>query len=347
MSPRHHRRTLVGLCATAALAAGCTGSGGTNSADGTAPRATAIDVDARSAEPSTTPVPTAYPTMPIVTAVAPYWTPVGWNVEVVQEYLQLVDAALAELGAEHFVDPNAGTATLENGTRVDLTLLAAQLTTVARGEWEATIATYLETTLSPNQASSALTFENAEPMLRVRVGTLTSLGLSLEDAVAQPIIDDLVVVVVVQSASAVSYLQPAQVTSWGRTNDEIITTAISQTLNRPVTTERSGLFMSVRADQYAASRLLDPTRVMGGSPVNGFIVAIPNGDRFYAVTVNGSLSPSTIADFALQVTDDFTNRSNPASPDLYWWRDGLFVSLPILGGSVELPQALREVIAAD
>lgn len=346
-SARH--LVLATTCSVALLvvAVGCTdGSGGSESA-ATAPRATALDLTTPSSEPSTTPLPTAYPTMPVVTAVPPYWTPVGWSVERVQQYLGLVSAALSELGAEHTMNGSAGSATLDNGTQVDLTLLAAQLTTVSDAAWQSAIATYLESILSPGQTSAALTFENAEPLLRVRVGTITSLGLSLEQVVAQPIIGDLVVAAVVQGASAVTYISPAQAARWGRTPYDILALAINQTMNRPLTSQRSGLFMTVRNDQYAAARLLDPTRVMGGSPLHGFVIAIPNSDRFYAVSVNGTLSPTTIADLALQATDDFTNRENPASPDLYWWRDGVFVSMPILGGQVELPTDLRAVIAAE
>ena len=348
LRPARHL-ALAASCAAllAAATAGCTDGNGQGDSATSAPRATALDLTTPSSEPSTTPLPTAYPTMPVVTAVPPYWTPVGWNVERVQLYLALVGEALRELGAEHSINASAGSATLDNGTQVDLTLLAAQLTTVSDNAWPTAISSYLESVLSPGQTSAALTFENAEPLLRVRVGTISSLGLSLEQVVAQPIVGDLVVAAVVQGASAVSYISPAQAERWGKAPSEVLALAINQSMNRPVTSQRSGLFMTVRSDQYASARLLDPTRVMGGSPLHGFVIAIPNADRFYAISVNGSLSPSTIADLALQATDDFTNRDNPASPDLYWWRDGLFVSMPILGGQVELPDDLRAVIAAE
>lgn len=318
MSPHARRLAAAGCVALVALAAtSCTGSGSGSGGEATAPGQTALNLDAQTSQPATTPLPTAYPTVPIVTAVPPYWTPVGWSVALVQEYLGLVSSALGDLGAEHSISASAGSATLDNGTQVDLTLLAAQLTTVSRASWETTIAAYLNSVLSPGQTSAALAFTDAQALLRVRVGTLSALGLSLEQVVAQPIIDDLVVAVVVQGASAVSYVSPSQAERWGQSPAQLLSLAINQTMNRPVTSQRSGMYMTVRNDQYAASRVLDPTRVMGGSPLYGFVVAIPNSDRFYAISVSGTLTPGTIADLALQATDDFTNRENAASPDLY------------------------------
>jgi len=313
--------------------------------DTTIPPATLIEIQPETSAPPTTPIVTAYPTIPPVTAVAPYWSPAGWTIPQVKSFLAMVDAALRDLGAEHSIDGANGIATLDNGTTVDLTLLAAKLTLIPTDQWQSTVSTYLEDILSPDQADTALTFEIAQPLLRVRVGTLGSLGLAIDQGVVQPIADDLVVAVCVEQATGTSYLMPAQLQAWGKGFDEIMVLAIEQTLARPVTTKTIGQFTSVVSDQFASSRLLDPTVVMQSAPKDGFLVAIPSLDQFLAVRVDSSLTAAAINDLVTRSTEAFNTLNNPASPDLYWWRNGAVTVLHPQGTEVTIPPDLQALLA--
>lgn len=313
----------------------------------TVPPTTIIDLSATTQGPPTTPVPTAYPTMPIVTAAAPYWAPQGWSMEQVRNYLALVESSLSDLGAEHNVDGYNGVATLGNGTQVDLTLLAARLTLLAPAQWQSTIDAYLASALSPDQAEQDLTYADAQPLLRVRVGTLTSLGLGLDQGVVQPIVDDLVLAVVVERETGTVFLAPSQLATWKRTADEVLAIAIEQTLSRPVTGTKDGPFDTVLDDPFGSTWLLNPTAVTGRNPANGYVIAIPSIDQFIAIEAGPRVTPSTLQALVEQTADDFTNRNNPASPDLYWWRNGVVVPLRQQGTSVDMPDELQVLINPD
>lgn len=318
---------------------------GRKSLDTTLPTtATTIDLRSTTSGPPTTPLPTAYPTMPPVTAAAPYWAPQGWDMDQVRSYLALVENSLSDLGAEHSIDSYNGTATLGNGTQVDLTLLAARLTLKPASQWQSTVDAYLASMLSPDQAEQNLTYNEAAPLLRVRVGTPSSLGLSIDQGVIQPIVDDLVLAVVVENEMGTVYLAPAQLTTWQKTADQIIALAIEQTLARPVVGTKDGPFMTVTEDPLASTWLLDPTVVMKANAANGYLIAIPSVDQFIAIEAGPKLTPSTIQAVVEQVADDFSNRNNPASPDLYWWHNGVVVTLKQQGNGVSIPDDLQAII---
>jgi hypothetical protein len=342
---RSSARLVLPALVLALGAASCATAAPTISGDSLAPTTTLLRIGPTTSAPPTTPMPTAYPTIPMVTAVAPYWAPVGWSDAQVKSFLDLADAGLTSLGADHSVNPSTGIATLENGTQVDLTLLAARLTLVPTSSWQSTIAAYLTEALSPNGADSTLTWEVAQPLLRVRVGTLASLGLSVDEGVVQPIAGDLVVAVCVELATAVSTVPPSQLEVWGKSADEVMALAIDQTLARPTTTQPDGPFTTVTNDQFASSRVLNPSTVMGDLPANGFVVAIPSIDQFIAIRVDSRLTVATINALAQQAADDFTNRNNPASPDLYWWRTGAVEPIPLQGDSVNIPADLAALLA--
>lgn len=334
------------VMAIGGLVSACTPPDTSMPQDTTIPPATLIEIKPETTAVPTTPVPTAYPTIPPVTAVAPYWSPAGWTIPQVKAFLAMADAALRDLGAEHSMDSANGIATLDNGTAVDLTLLAAKLTLVPAEQWQDTVTSYLESILSPNQADTTLTYETAQPLLRVRVGTLGSLGLTVDQGVLQPIAEDLVLAVCIEQATSTAYVQPSQLEAWGKRSDDIIALAISQTLARPVTTKQRGSFTTVITDQFASSRVLDPSMVMQSSPSDGFLVAIPSIDQFLAVRVDSNLSVATVNDLVELVTESFNTLNNPASPDLYWWRNGTVRVLHPQGTELVLPDDLRSLLAS-
>lgn len=343
-------RHLVGRGAQLLLAGGLVGLGACTPAstqkplDGAEPSSSIIDLGPTTAGPPTTPLPTAYRTIPMVTAAAPYWAPQGWSMERVNSYLELVDEALADLGAEHTIDANNGVATLTNGTQVDLTLLAARLTLLGTAQWPAAVDAYLASALSPDQAQQNITFDEAQSLLRVRVGTLASLGLGIDQGVVQPISDDLVLAVVLAQENATVFISAAQLSVWRKTPDQVITTAIQQTLSRSPMSTRDGPFTVVTEDPFASAWLLDPTVVMQRNEVNGFLIAIPSLDQFIAIDAGPKLTPSTVQALIEQVNDDFSNRNNPASADLYWWRNGKVVVLHQLSNGVTIPDDLQALI---
>ena len=133
----------------------------------------------------------------------------------------------------------------------------------------------------------------------------------------------------------------------GKTTDEIVSLAIAQTLARPVETTPYGAFTKVRADPFASARLLDPTTVLGPSPSGGYLVAIPSVDGFLAVPVDRALTVTRIRMLTTKTLDDFSNLDNPASSDLYWWRDGVLEVIRPQGDQIELPPELQALISPD
>jgi hypothetical protein len=178
------------------------------------------------------------------------------------------------------------------------------------------------------------------------VGTLGSLGLTVDQGVLQPIAEDLVVAVCIEQTSGITYVQPSQIEAWGKRADDIIALAISQTLARPITTKQRGSFTTVITDQFASSRALDPSMVMQSSPSDGFLVAIPSIDQFLAIRVDADLTIATINLLVSRIAEDFNDLNNPASPDLYWWRNGTVRVLHPQGIELVLPDDLRALLAS-
>ena len=338
--------TVLPLAATAFAAASCAPADVKISGDTSIPATTLIDLKPTTSGPPTTPFPTTYPTIPPVSAAPPYWSPVSWSIDVVKEFLALVDTALYDLGAEHTMDSYNGVATLYNGTSIDLTLLAAQLTMQPTSAWKSAIDTYLQSALRPGGTDGSMPWETAQPLLRVRVGTLESFALELGQGIVQPIVGDLVVAVCIEQETSISLASAAQLEAWGRSASQVIALAIRQTLDRPVETKPDGPFSTVVSDPFASARLLDPTVVIPGAAPNGYLVAIPTFGQFAAIAVGDAVTLSTIAAMAEQATEDFATLDNPASADLYWWRGGRVDVLRVRAGEVTVPDALMALLPA-
>ena len=86
--------------------------------------------------------------------------------------------------------------------------------------------------------------------------------------------------------------------------------------------------------------------VMKSSPSDGFLVSIPSIDQFLAVRVDADLTIATINLLVSRIAEDFNDLNNPASPDLYWWRNGTVTVLRPQGSEIAIPADLQALIAA-
>jgi hypothetical protein len=82
-------------------------------------------------------------------------------------------------------------------------------------------------------------------------------------------------------------------------------------------------------------------------PGEGVVVVISNSDSFLAVTVDDTLTATTLIGLGQQAKDDFAHRPNAASDDLYWWHDGIAETITLTGEQLQLPQGLAELIAKE
>jgi hypothetical protein len=292
---------------------------------------------------STTVPPTAYRTVPTVTAGPPAWAPAGWRSEDVERFRGLIAAELDALGAEATIYLEAGYALLDSGTRVELTQLAAQLATTPAAGWQAVISTYLLAALAPASPDDLFTYESAGPSLRVLV---SALDVDLTSAATRTVLPGLVAVAVFQGTERLVVVDNEHLTNWGRTADEVLTRAVQQTLAITETPDREGAYTSLTDDIYASARLLDPSTITGPLGPEGVVVSIPSTDVFLAVAVTPDLDRAALVGMHEQGVDSFTTTQQPASDDLYWWHDGLLEMIPFVSGQPQLPAALAALVDA-
>lgn len=315
------------------------------------PEATPIrTIPPETTDPNATVAPTAYPTLPAVTAAPPPWTPAGWTAGDVVTFLGLVDRALTELGAEATIYEYFGYLALDTGTRIDLVGLAGQLVGQPEASWGDAVSNFLLVQLRPTSPDDVADFAVAGPLLRVRVGTLDSLGVSPTAVVSQPVIGDLVVAVMIDGDDGPTYVSPDALIGWGKSAAEVIVQAINQTIDQTLTTTTApgttDPLTSLVGVPFASSRVLDPTSVVASIPANGLVLAIPTTDTFLALAVDAALDLDTLTNLALQTRDDHDAGASPASPDLYWWRDGALQVLTLQGDELVVPPELQALLSA-
>lgn len=334
------------LMSLAACSSNSTGAPGTS-----APKATPIRTAPRetttTAGPPTTPLPTAYPTLPAVTAAPPTWAPPGWLTSDVERFVLLVGEELDGMGADAVVAVERGFALLDNGTRIELTALAVRISAAPHDTWRSEISTYLLTALRPTSPDDFTDFALASPLLRIRVGTLAALGVTANRVVTQLLAGELVAAVVIDGPDRIVYVSPAQADVWGKTASELVLIAAGQTLAQPEVPEREGTYTTLTDDIFAASRILDPSTIVTDIPTDGVVVLIPNADLFLAVIVDSSLDEVTLAGLAQQVQDNYNERPDPASDDLYWWHDGILEVITVDGDELVLPAELHLIIGGE
>lgn len=310
---------------------------------------TTIPVDSTIPAPTvpvpSSPVATAYPTVPPVTAPPPAWVPPGWTNEQVTAFLAEADAALKGLGAEPSLHPNAGTATLDNGTTVDLGAIASQLAGTDPTSWPKAIANYVMAALSPGQGDIGGTWTQVKPLIRVRVGALSSFDTPANRLVAHTVTGDLVVAAMLDRNGVSTLVTPNQVQLWGQTVDSVVAVGLDQTLGRKLVPQSNGPYVTVLGDQYASSWILDPSAIIRPPQPGGYVVAIPSTDQFLALIVDRALSQDKLNSMATRAVDDFNASASPASPDLYWWHDGVFTALTTSGGQLQVPADLWTAVA--
>jgi hypothetical protein len=299
--------------------------------------------------PDTAPVATAYPTIPAVTAAPPAWAPSGWTLDQVTSFLTEVGAALDASGATYSLNRDLGSATLNNGTVIDLTPLATRLESLAADTWTSAISNYLSASLGTSSADPSLAYATAAPLLRLRVGTLDALGVSADQVIAQPITGNLYGVVVIDQAPTSSYLTPDQLNLWGQRATDVIATALAQTLTPlgpdPSTSVGiSAVVTTITGAAYGSTRLLDPTAVAPGPSTAGYIVAIPSTDSISVINVGSGVTRSQIAALVDQTRRAYATATDPASASVYWWRDGALADLSDGTGTLVIPDALSALL---
>ena len=82
-------------------------------------------------------------------------------------------------------------------------------------------------------------------------------------------------------------------------------------------------------------------------PPDGVIVLIPNADLFLAVIVDRSLDDVALSGLAQQVQDNYNERPDPASDDLYWWHDGILEVIAVDGDDLVLPTELHLIMGGE
>lgn len=308
----------------------------TTSPETTAPRAT-----------STTDAPRTTTAEGTSTTVQPAdWVPDGWTTEDVVNLSELVHERLAEDGYTVDLDLDAGVGELSDGRQIGLVNLAQRAADLDVKDWSTEVDAYVTALLETVDDVTAMPYADVAAQLRIRVGEPDAIGVTSEQVLARPLVGDLLAVVVVDQPLSISYVPASAPDAWSVDGEEIYQLAVAQTLAQPVEPEVLDTGeVGVAGDIYAASWVLDPSRVVADAPPEGLVISIPNATLFLAVPVP-SLDVEAIARLDILNRQDFAAESNPASDDMYWWHDGTLELIESRGdGMLQLPLGLDALIA--
>jgi hypothetical protein len=259
----------------------------------------------------------------------------------------LVEDALNELGAEGTVNLDRGTVRLTTGSSFALETLARELADISPERWSERVRDFVEQSLSSAVPDQAATFEQTAPQLRIRVGEPNALGVDVDRLVAEASIGDLVMAAVVVNGDESTYVTLDEAEGWGRSESDIITIAVYQSLaesTTPITEDVDGTAHTRVEHIGASARILDPRTVVAAIPPAGLIIAIPSVDEFHAVAVDEQLDGYELTALAGQTVTDYAAAAKPSSKNLFWWHDGTADPLNYADGLLDLPVALRRAL---
>lgn len=181
-------------------------------------------------------------------------------------------------------------------------------------------------------------FDDVAGLLKVRVWAEADLPEEFP-LVAKPFVEGLLAVLCVDWPEEVSTVHAEDADGWGPGRDELWKLAERNTRADPdveievmTTSDGEGLPVSMCAGDsfFSASRALWPDELIPGEPsTEDVLVAFPNRHLGIACPVADTRIIDVISWLAGFVHDRYVEGPGSISDDLYWWRGGEWMRLPV------------------
>lgn len=286
-------------------------------------------------------------------SVLPVWASFS-SVDYYHQLLRQVSTDLDKRGLNHLVNgADAVTVTIEDlPARLDLRALAAVVAAQPVREWERLIGEQVDQMVA--RARSAVQFtREARPLEEVR--TLLALRMVNESsptATTWPLAGTL--------AARLAYALPETVADvpedhpgrWDldRAALHALALANTRTLVRPIVAEshetQRRYDVLANANPLAASVLLCMDEIVGPLTPYGVLVGVPSVHEMVAhVITNADGAHETLEELPTALGRRFARVPEPLSDQVYWWRAGEVMGVPVVEDRAEPPTPLGEILS--
>ena len=255
-----------------------------------------------------------------------------------RRFLAVVEADLRRRGLDPQIGDGFVTAATGSGEPAQwgLANLAQRCNQSPEDEWPAVVATHftaLQSMIGRDLDALAADFEQARPILRVRLMPDESMGgVPIQEAVSRAIAPGVLGVLVYDFPDSTASVHEEHLAGWPVSTDEAFALAVdnvrSEPSPEPETLDADGASIRLMAGDsfYVATRALYLGELLDGA--QHAVFAIPNRHvlLWHPIT---DLSVATAMLPMYQVTlGMFRDGPGSISDQLYWWRDGDIVHLP-------------------
>ena len=261
-----------------------------------------------------------------------------------EAFIKLVDTDLRRRGLTY--ELRDGLALIDRGgdepDQLGLLNLAQRCQTTSRGQWPALIAGHVSSLLSlvgRDLDALAADYERASQILRLRLYADESMGgMSPADdgPVLRRLTPGVLLGLVYDFPDSVASVSEEQLVGWDRPEAEVIDRARANTLAEPppkreaVKAGNGAMFESMRGDSfYVASRVLGLADLLPAGTANGTLVGLPNRHALLWHPIEDLQAVRAMTAMAPLIQRLFRDGPGSISNQLYWWRGGQLVHLPI------------------
>jgi hypothetical protein len=261
-----------------------------------------------------------------------------------EAFVRLVEDDLRRRGLRFELED--GIALVDHGeeepNRLGLMNLAQRCQTMDRSDWPAAISEHFSAMMSitgRDLDALAADYEQASRILRLRLypdesmGGLTPGG---DGAVLRRLAPGVLTGLVYDFPDSVASVSETQLADWRRPEAEVIDLARANTLAEPpplqdtVDTDDGATFETMLGDSfYVASRLLGLADLLPTTITNGALVGVPNRHALLWHPIEDLRVVRAMTAMAPLIQGLFRDGPGSISNQLYWWRNGEVVHLPI------------------
>lgn len=195
-------------------------------------------------------------------------------------------------------------------------------------DWPALIDEHMSTMIASLFAVDEPNWEEARPLLRLRLWAQVDVESTGMEVVGIPVADDLVAVLVLDFPERIASVHPDLLDGWGVRADEALRLAEQAVALEEYEVEHNQFdegveFIAVSADNmFAASQVLALEKAVGGLPTAGAVLAVPNRHWLLVHPICDLRVVDLMSRLAPLAASLHEEGPGSISDQLYWWHDG-------------------------
>ncbi|HVN55665.1 MAG TPA: hypothetical protein VMT46_15125 [Anaerolineaceae bacterium] len=228
----------------------------------------------------------------------------------------------------------------ENGSRIDLEVLARQCAGQDRGQWRGTIEAYFQSSpaiLAATKTPAHLDFSQIAPLLAICLqptGTLIAVGK--ENLVYRVDLEETASVLMLDLPGNLQMVSPAEAASWGKEKTELFEISLENAFQQaPIERSTRELAPAIEVKVWTGSSPFTSvhTLVLSRHPEvigqHGCLFAVPNRGTVICCPVDDERILATMGALTALVIEAYEGEPGSISPHLYWFFQGRYHFLPV------------------